>query len=122
MFLKAWERLPGYVGRGSLKSWLFTMAYRDFVSRRRRQGREREVMALYASGQTEAVEGDEALLDLEPLLARLAEPERACILLTHAWGLTTAEAGDVLQMPAGTVKSHVHRARRKLDDYATMEA
>ena len=113
-FVRAWEKLGTFDGRGRLKSWLFTLAYRAFVTRRRRASREAEVMDAYAAEQTEAIAGDEALVDLGPALAALNDAERNCLLLTHAWGMSVAEAGTVLDMPDGTVKSHVHRAKRRL--------
>ncbi len=112
--MRAWEKLETFDGRGRLKSWLFTLAYRAFVTRRRRATREAEVMDAYAAERTELVSGDEALVDLEPALAVLPDAERNCLLLTHAWGMSIAETGAVLDMPDGTVKSHVHRAKRRL--------
>lgn len=119
-FVRAWQKLDSFDGRGRLKSWLFTLAYRAFLTRRRRANREQEVMEAYAHTVTDETAGQEALLDLEPMLARLRAPEREALLLTHAWGLTIAEAGAVLDMPAGTVKSHVHRAKRRLAELQTM--
>ncbi len=53
-------------------------------------------------------------------LARVPGPARAAILLHHAEDLPVEEVADILRLPAGTVKSHVHRGlarlRRALDE------
>ena len=120
--MQAWQKLDRFAGRGRLKSWLFTLAYRAFLTRRRRASREQAVLEGYAAEVDTHVDGDEALVDLEPMLARLSAPERDCLLLTHAWGLTIAETGRVLDLPDGTVKSHVHRAKRRLAAQHVQEA
>lgn len=121
-FVQAWQKLDRFEGRGRLKSWLFTLAYRAFLTRRRRADREQEVLDSFAAEAPSTVEGDEALLDLEPLLALLSAPERDCLLLTHAWGMSIDETGKVLDLPGGTVKSHVHRAKRRLAAHHAQEA
>lgn len=121
-FVQAWQKLDRFEGRGRLKSWLFTLAYRNFLTRRRRADREQAVLDSYAAEVEEQVEGDESLLDIEPMLARLSGPERECLLLTHAWGMSIAETGRVLDMADGTVKSHVHRAKRRLAEHHALEA
>jgi RNA polymerase sigma-70 factor, ECF subfamily len=56
--------------------------------------------------------------DLDPIvrqaLASLSANHRAVIALIDLDGLTYKEAADVLQVPAGTVMSRLHRARRKV--------
>lgn len=47
-------------------------------------------------------------------LATLPEPVRAAILLRHAEDLSVGEVAEILRLPAGTVKSHVHRGLARL--------
>jgi RNA polymerase sigma factor (sigma-70 family) len=53
-------------------------------------------------------------------LARVSAPARAAILLHHAEDLPIEEVAEILRVPEGTVKSHVHRGlarlRRALDE------
>jgi RNA polymerase sigma-70 factor (ECF subfamily) len=44
----------------------------------------------------------------------LGEPQRSVVFLHYWLDRTTAEIGDLLDLPSGTVKSHLHRARQKL--------
>ena len=50
-------------------------------------------------------------------LARLAERERACVVLRDVEGLTTAEVATILNIEEVTVRSQIHSARLKLAKY-----
>ncbi len=56
-------------------------------------------------------------------LATVSPPARAAILLHHAEDLPVEEVAEILRLPEGTVKSHVHRGltrlRRALDEEET---
>ena len=54
-------------------------------------------------------------LDLEKAFARLVPAQRAALTLCFALGLSNEEAAAALDMPLGTLKSHVNRGREKLD-------
>ncbi len=47
-------------------------------------------------------------------MARLAPAESAALTLCYAFGHSHGEAAEILQLPLGTVKSHVLRGREKL--------
>ena len=50
------------------------------------------------------------------LLAPLTSVERAVLVGFHAEGRSQAELAETLGLPTGTIKSHLHRARRKLPE------
>jgi len=54
------------------------------------------------------------LLDLGAALEALSPAERLCVSLCHGAGFTHVEISDQLQIPLGTVKSHISRGTRKL--------
>jgi RNA polymerase sigma factor (sigma-70 family) len=56
--------------------------------------------------------------EAEFLLAQLEEPERGILDSFYREGLSIAEIGNALSLPAGTVKSHLHRGRLKLREFA----
>ncbi|HSG91332.1 MAG TPA: RNA polymerase sigma factor [Pseudomonadales bacterium] len=122
-FLKAWSALPTYrgdgdrgdAGAGSFRAWLFSIARNAFIGTHRRAAVEARARARSAPVD-EAAPGPEAALgDLEPLLAQLSDVERDCLTLAYAFDFTRGEIAAALQIPEGTVKSHIHRARRRLD-------
>lgn len=63
----------------------------------------------------------ESVLDeeLEAALAQLSPPLRLCILLVDVEGMDYAEAATVLDVPIGTVRSRLARARMRLEDLLT---
>jgi RNA polymerase sigma-70 factor (ECF subfamily) len=56
----------------------------------------------------------DAKLDLESAMRKLSAGERAALTLCYALGHSNEEAAAILNMPLGTVKSHVLRGRDKL--------
>jgi RNA polymerase sigma-70 factor (ECF subfamily) len=53
-------------------------------------------------------------LDLDGALEALSAAERLCVSLCFGAGLSHGEAGEALNLPLGTVKSHVRRGVEKL--------
>jgi RNA polymerase sigma-70 factor, ECF subfamily len=64
--------------------------------------------------QDELVEANEEKQRLRLAISKLPESEKEVILLLIDEDLTLEEIGNILHMPLGTVKSHVHRAKEKL--------
>ena len=130
-FVKAWFALAGYKGRGSLGGWLGRVAvnlWRDRFRARSRQDRLREQLEAEAADETA---GDPAAagpdiatgggiiplltaLDLERAVARLPQGSRTVYVLHDIEGHTHREIADLLGVAVGTVKAHLHRARRLL--------
>jgi RNA polymerase sigma factor (sigma-70 family) len=50
-------------------------------------------------------------------LARLSERERACLVLYHQEGRSYEAIREILDLPLGTVKAHLHRGRQRLRAY-----
>lgn len=104
--------------RGSLPGWLRRTALRALVDERARRGREPASGAaldeLPDAAAERAARRGELGEELERLLARLAPVERDVLLRFHRRGESIDEIAAALDMPAGTVKSHLHRARRRL--------
>ena len=107
-FLTAWRRRSTWRG-GSFRSWVCTIAYREFLHARRGYGSGAEVEETAG----EAGESGERL-DLTRAMAGLEEGERAAIALCLGAGLSHAEAAVAMGAPLGTVKSWVLRGRAKL--------
>jgi RNA polymerase sigma-70 factor (ECF subfamily) len=115
-FLTAFERIAEFRGEGTFAGWVKRIAARLYL---RRLQKERRLGAMTAeSGDEVAVEtpGEHAdgRIDLDEALKTLGAPERLCVSLCFGAGLSHAEAADALNLPLGTVKSHVKRGLEKL--------
>ena len=108
-FLMAWRKISSYRG-GSFKSWLCTIAYREFLQARRKRKPEVEFdeSAHILAFDTSAARMPEHL-DLDRALQTLPENQRICVVLCVASGMSHAEASAATGFPLGTVKSHVNR-------------
>jgi RNA polymerase sigma factor (sigma-70 family) len=115
-FLTAFERIAEFRGEGTFASWVKRIAARGYL---RRLQREKKLGA-FASETIEEeaeieVKGDaDTAIDLDGALKQLSAAERLCVSLCFGAGLSHAEAAESLNLPLGTVKSHVKRGLEKL--------
>lgn len=116
-FLAAWTQARSFRGQGTVRSWLFSMAWRKAKGSQRRWFRAaRRDMAYHESFlRAEASESSaEARILVRQALMSLPIAQRATILLCLGSGHTHAEASEMLGIPLGTIKSYVLRGREKL--------
>ncbi|MCB9896700.1 MAG: sigma-70 family RNA polymerase sigma factor [Planctomycetes bacterium] len=97
-----------------LGPWLRRTALRVLLDRRARRRREPQRLADDDEPLARTHDGTAEREHVRRLLAPLSAIERAALIGFHAEGRTVAELAARLALPAGTVKSHLHRARRKL--------
>ena len=113
-FLKAWRMAAGFRGEGSYEGWLLRIAWRLFLSGRRLRTEE----PVEVSGEGDGHRPDEeGRIDADRAMARLPERERAAALLCLGEGYSHSEAAAILELPLGTLKSVVARARAELVRY-----
>ncbi len=99
----------------SLKAWLFTILRNAFFEQQRRAKREVAAMALHASvagGQTQQHHGE--ITDMSRMLWTLPPLLREALVLVGAQELTHEEAASICDVPVGTMRARVSRARGKL--------
>ncbi|WP_397413787.1 RNA polymerase sigma factor [Phenylobacterium sp.] len=126
-FLTAFERIAEFRGEGAFAGWVKRIAARLYLGRLKR---DRRLKALDDAGidlETPG-EADEPgdRLDLDEALKGLSTAERLCVSMCYGAGLSHNEAAEALNLPLGTVKSHVKRGLDKLkarlsSDGAAME-
>lgn len=100
------------------RAWLFGIAHRRLMDRFRDRYAAQFDPNVDVAGLSCDTESDRMHLleSLEGNLARLPLIEREVLTLFHLEGLTLAETATALSVPAGTVKSRLHRARTMLRD------
>lgn len=116
-FLAVWKGARRFRGEGEVAAWIWGIGIRKLIDRLRGQ----PLPLLLAHAQSGAVVSaeDEVLLgvehgDLAPALNSLSPELRAVMQATVLDGLTTREAGRLLGIPQGTVKTRMMRARQEL--------
>lgn len=118
-FVRARRHADSCRGDGDVGAWLWGIAVRRLVDRLRKSRPVPVDMSEQATDRT-VVAAEERVLsgtehgDLGAALAQLAPELRAVMQACGLDGLTSREAGELLRIPAGTVKSRMYRARRQL--------
>jgi RNA polymerase sigma-70 factor, ECF subfamily len=101
---------------GDLRAWLFTIMHNQYVNSVRRSVRQREVIVVEKvtlaspARQLPTLE----LRELESAIARLSEEQRETLLLVTLEGMKYEEVAQVCDVPIGTVRSRLNRAREEL--------
>lgn len=117
-FLAVWKGARRWDGRGDVAAWIWGIGVRRLVDALRRKPAATASLDPQSAGIVLAAE-EQVLLgveygDLGGALARLSPELRAVVQATVLDGLTTREAGRLLGIPAGTVKTRMLRAKAAL--------
>jgi len=117
-FLNAHKALPRFRGDASFETWFYRILVRRAANHRRWQGLRTFWNTAYdadvADPRPEPT-GDTGLRNrIKQALEGLTQRQREAFVLVHLEGWTVREAAELMGSPAGTVKSHLHRALLKL--------
>ncbi|AAK23627.1 MULTISPECIES: RNA polymerase sigma factor [Caulobacter] len=116
-FMTGFEQVAEFRGEGTFGAWIKKIAARLYLKRVKREAR------LIFSDNVEPLEeisvrdasGDAASrIDLDEALKSLSRGERLCVSLCYGADWSHGEAAEALNIPIGTVKSHVKRGLDKL--------
>lgn len=111
-FIQAFRRCAEFRGEGAFSAWVKRIAARLYIRRRAREARY--VDEAERPDEAAAAPDPGGLVDLDEALRGLNEPERLCVSLCHGAGMSHPEIAAALNLPLGTVKSHVKRGLDKL--------
>ncbi len=119
-FIRMLRYADRYDPKYALKTWLFTIARRLFINHTRR-AEQRNVSSEYLGMASEGPTTEQLTTRADELnykkqkidaaLDRLTETQRTCIVLFHQQEMSIQEVAKVMELPTGTVKSHLHRGR-----------
>jgi RNA polymerase sigma-70 factor, ECF subfamily len=112
--IAAWRGLGSFRGDARFSTWVYRIVLRkayDAIDRRRRTPEPVEELRAVAPADDPG-----GRIDLLTALAGLDLEFRAVAVACDVLGLSMEEAGSVLDLPPGTVKSRLHRARARLAD------
>jgi RNA polymerase sigma-70 factor (ECF subfamily) len=130
-FVKAYENLDGFRGGSSLYTWLFRIAVNTCLSHRRKKKPVHATASQESDDDTSPADNwaDPAAPDpSDPVIATeteaivqqalnsLEEEYRTVVVLRDVQQCDYREMAEILDLPPGTVKSRLHRARLMLRD------
>lgn len=126
-FVRVWKALPGFRGDAALSTWIYSIARNTCLTAiKKRAGKATE--SLEVTGVRRAAErtSSEAQRpdhrpDLMRLVRDLPEQYRQVVLLFYMQERSYEEVAAMLDLPLGTVKTYLHRARRQLLEATMME-
>jgi RNA polymerase sigma-70 factor (ECF subfamily) len=110
-FLQAFEKCTEFRGEGTFAAWVKRIAARLYLKRKARDAR---YVAELGTVEIAPAVDTPGLVDLDEALKSLNATERLCVSLCHGAGLSHPEIAAAMNLPLGTVKSHVKRGLDKL--------
>jgi RNA polymerase sigma-70 factor (ECF subfamily) len=117
--VRAWRRRNTYRGSGAVLSWCLQITRNEafrLLARRRAQAviELHADLELDARSEPAATEQLIARIDLSRAIRCLDPQDRLLITLRYASDLSQADVARALELPEGTVKVRLHRARKRL--------
>ena len=132
-FIRAFNAIESYKSRYKFSSWIFKIANNhtiDYLRKRKletvsidgsphaRTSEEEAQTRLVVESHEEApdkyVESRELGGQIEEAIGQLRPEYRTAVLLRHVEGYTYEEISEIMELPLGTVKTYLHRARGEL--------
>jgi RNA polymerase sigma-70 factor (ECF subfamily) len=113
-FILAFESIAEFRGEGTFGAWVKRIAARTCIRRVQRDKRLKARLETNDPAIDNGAPDHGRRMDLDEALKGLGEAERLCVSLCYGAGLSHAEAAEALNLPLGTVKSHVKRGLEKL--------
>lgn len=128
-FVSAWQKLGAFRQDAAFYSWLYRIAMNAAISRRRKQrvattslDRHAEESGMDPADQNENSDPQRQMASSEHVrlvqeaLSQLAEEFRQPLVLKEIDGLRYDEIATILDIPIGTVRSRIFRARREMTE------
>ena len=122
-FVRAFQAIDSFRSESSLRTWLFTIARRLVLDRRRagarRRAREVDVEADAAVAHTalDSVVADETRARLRAAVERLTPMQREVFTLRVSEGLSYKEIAAVAGTSEGAARVHYHNALRAVKEF-----
>jgi RNA polymerase sigma-70 factor, ECF subfamily len=113
-YLRAFRALPTFEGRSTARTWLFGIARRTCADHIRTTARRRRLLVRVAALSPDPGADPFGGVGAAELLDRLNPGQREAFVLTQMLGLSYEEAAQSLDVPIGTIRSRVARARTEL--------
>jgi len=118
VFLRIHRGLPYFRGEAKLTTWIYRIVLNLLAQESERRRSRREVALDRSAHEPQSPDrpaADFELRDrLEKALARLPPRDRLLVAGHYLEGVRYEELAEALGIPIGTVKTHLHRAKKQL--------
>ena len=135
VFIKVYQAIPGFRGGSSFKTWIYKIAHNLCLSELRKKGRRGVHLSIEEEGDEklhcllpdtrndleDEIEKRDLSESIRTLMERLPPQYRAVLTLFYLEQAKYEEIADIMGIPLGTVKTHIHRARLRLRDLLLAE-
>lgn len=121
--IKVFQNIRGFRGDSSLRSWIYSIAYREALQLLRKNKTQASVMGeeldgLYDSLQADSYfRGDETHSLLLSAIATLPERQKQVFELKYFEDLKYTEIAEMLDLSEGALKASYHHAVNKIKEY-----
>ena len=122
-FVRAFASIDGFRGESALRTWLFTIARRLVLDRRRaarRRGEQVEVQEGDVATEYDALDGvvaDETHARLRQAMAALTPTQREVFVLRVNEGMSYREIAETVDTTEGAARVHYHNAMRAIKEF-----
>jgi len=117
-FIKAWTNIGSFRAAAKFSTWLYRIACNTFYDHARARKPAADIDVEMISDSMAANSTDRDLgMDFEQALTILKADERTAMLLFYMEDQPVAKISQIMNCPAGTIKSHLHRGKEKLAKY-----
>ena len=124
-YLQYWQNAGDYnPGRGSVITWMMTIAHRRAVDRVRTEGMQAERISEYGARSAEpqghgnipleVVLASAEVHELHPCLGQLTDLQRGCIEMAYFGGLSYPQVAEQIGTPLPTAKFWIREGLRRL--------
>jgi RNA polymerase sigma-70 factor (ECF subfamily) len=121
VFVRIWKALAGFRGQSSLSTWIYAITRNTCLTALKSAAAKREI-SIEEPGVGQVVESSAAVsepatragIDLIRLIAELPERHQQVLQLYYMEERSYEEVARLLDLPMGTVKVSLHRARKQL--------
>jgi len=126
-FIRAFRSLDSFRSESTVKTWLLKIARNATINYKRSAFFRKMVLMDYVQNNFSSPSAEKNYFDgrfadrIWELVMRLPLKQREVLLLNAHYQMSLADIADLLVLPEGTVKSRLHRARMKLDEWLKEE-
>jgi RNA polymerase sigma-70 factor (ECF subfamily) len=122
-FVRAFGAIDSFRGDSAFRTWLFTIARRLILDRRRSERRSRVVStidegdAVTTFDALDTMVADESMLRVRRAVARLSPKQKEVFTLRLEQGLSYKEIADLVGSTEGAARVHYHNAMRAVKEF-----